>query len=87
MSRGDAQADPARYEVVADVVTGLEAEFPQLRTLPFATWHATEGLDDDKEIRPDGVHWTPDVSRLISENYLGEQVVRAALGLPFTGLE
>ncbi|MEZ5296168.1 MAG: acyltransferase family protein [Ilumatobacteraceae bacterium] len=84
MSRGEPQADPARYEVVAAIVADLEAEYPQLRTMPFASWHAAEGLDADKEIRPDGVHWTPDVSRLISENYLGEQVVRAALGLPFT---
>ena len=84
MSRGEPQADPARYEVVAAIVADLEAEYPQLRTMPFAAWHAAEGLDADKEIRPDGVHWTPDVSRLISENYLGEQVVRAALGLPFT---
>ena len=85
MSREDAQADPARYEVVEGVVTDIGADVPQLRILPFAAWHAAEGLDDDKEIRPDGVHWTPDVSRLISENYLGEQVVRAALGLPFSG--
>ena len=85
MSRDTPQADPARYEVVERVVTDLQADYPQLRILPFAAWHEAEGLDDDKEIRPDGVHWTPDVSRLISENYLGEQVVRAALGLPFTG--
>ena len=85
MSRDAPQADPARYEVVEGVVADLQEEFPQLRILPFAAWHAAEGLDDDKEIRPDGVHWTPDVSRLISENYLGEQVIRAALGLPFSG--
>jgi hypothetical protein len=83
MSRGDAQADPARYDVVASAVASIEAEVPQLRTLPLAEWHASSGLDTDKEIRPDGVHWTPDVSRLISEDYLGEQVVRAALGLAF----
>ncbi|MEQ8436750.1 MAG: acyltransferase family protein [Ilumatobacter fluminis] len=85
MSREAPQADPARYEVVERVVTELQGQYPQLRILPFAAWHAAEGLDDDKEIRPDGVHWTPDVSRLISENYLGEQVIRAALGLPFSG--
>ncbi len=85
MSREAPQADPARYEVVERVVTELQGQYPQLRILPFAAWHAAEGLDDDKEIRPDGVHWTADVSRLISENYLGEQVIRAALGLPFSG--
>ena len=84
MSRGDAQADPARYEVVAGVIAELTAEFPQLRILPLAAWHTDSGLDEDKQIRPDGVHWTPDVSRLISEDFLGEQVVRAALGLEFT---
>jgi peptidoglycan/LPS O-acetylase OafA/YrhL len=84
MSRGEAQADPDRYEVVAAAVAEIEAEVPQLRTLPFAEWHASSGLDADKDVRPDGVHWTPDVSRLISEEYLGEQVVRAALGLAFS---
>ena len=65
------------------MIRGIEADFPSLRTLPLATWHTAAGLDTDKEIRPDGVHWTPDVSRSISEDYLGEQIVRAALGLPF----
>jgi peptidoglycan/LPS O-acetylase OafA/YrhL len=83
MSRGDAQADPARYDVVATAVAAIESEVPQLRTLPFAEWHTVAGLDTDKDIRPDGVHWTADVSRLISERYLGEQIVRAALGLAF----
>jgi hypothetical protein len=84
ISRGKGQADPARYEVVRSIIEGIERDYPQLRTLPFAQWHTGSGLDDDHDIRPDGVHWTPEVSRMIAEGYLGEQVVRAALGLGFS---
>ena len=84
ISRGKGQADPARYEVVRSIIERIERDHPQLRTLPFAGWHTASGLDEDHDVRPDGVHWTPEVSRMIAEGYLGEQVVRAALGLEFS---
>jgi hypothetical protein len=84
MNRRDGQADPARHAIVASVVDALAAEFPgRLRVLPFDTWHTDAGFDTEREIRPDGVHWTPEASLEISEEYLGERVVRAALGLEF----
>ena len=87
MSGTTGQADPARHAAVGEVITGLATEFPALRMLPFDDWHAAVGYDTDRDARPDGVHWTPEVSLSISDTYLGEQVVRAALGLPFEGID
>ena len=45
------------------------------------TWLATQGLDVDQAARPDGVHWSPEASTRIARDYLGEQLVRSALGI------
>ena len=82
----EGQSDPARHVVVRDLIAGLAAESSSVRLVPLDAWHTSAGYDDDRDIRPDGVHWTPEVSQSISEDYLGEQVVRAALGLPFDGV-
>ena len=37
------------------------------------------GLDVDEAARPDGVHWSPEASLRIADEFLGEQLVRAAL--------
>lgn len=87
MSGTTGQADPVRHAAVSELIAELTAEFPALRMLPFAEWHTTVGYDTDRDARPDGVHWTPEVSLSISDGYLGEQVVRAALGLPFEGVD
>ena len=42
-------------------------------------WLAERGLDVDEAARPDGVHWSPEASLRIADEFLGEQLVRAAL--------
>ena len=42
-------------------------------------WLHEQGLDVDQAARPDGVHWSPEVSWRIADEFLGEQLVRAAL--------
>ena len=38
-----------------------------------------QGLDVDQAARPDGVHWSPEASLRIADEFLGEQLIRAAL--------
>ncbi|MFP5487433.1 MAG: hypothetical protein ACLGHQ_03915, partial [Acidimicrobiia bacterium] len=42
-------------------------------------WLVETGLDDDRTVRPDGVHWDPDAALRIVEEYLGERIIRVAL--------
>ena len=41
---------------------------------------ADVGLADDRDARPDGVHVTPEVAHRVASEYLGEALVRVALG-------
>ena len=83
LSSGQAQEDPARHEVLYETMAAIAAERPgRVVVVELDEWLAGRGLDDDVDIRPDGVHWSPDASRLIADDYLGDQLVRAALGLP-----
>ncbi|TVR22190.1 MAG: SGNH/GDSL hydrolase family protein, partial [Ilumatobacter sp.] len=83
LSSGQAQEDPARHEVLYETMAAIAAERPgRVVVVELDGWLAGRGFDDDVDIRPDGVHWSPDASRLIADDYLGDQLVRAALGLP-----
>ena len=39
------------------------------------------GYTDDVDLRPDGVHVTPEAAETIAADFLGEQMIRAALDL------
>ncbi len=76
------QTDPARHAVVDGIIDDVQTLHPDLLdVVPLRDWHTDEQLDDDHDVRPDGVHWTPETAEAIADAYLGEQLVRAALGL------
>jgi peptidoglycan/LPS O-acetylase OafA/YrhL len=79
----DAQEDPARHQVVYDVYDRIAAERPDLvRVIPLDRWLAAQGLDTDRDVRPDGIHVTLDAATQIASDYLGDQLIRISLGLP-----
>jgi hypothetical protein len=45
-----------------------------------AGWLDQAGLTDDRDIRPDGVHFDPDAAHTVAAQFLGERLVRIALG-------
>jgi hypothetical protein len=80
MNQGTGQEDPARHAVAAAVYDELAADRPEdVGVVALDEWLASEGLDDDETIRPDGVHWEPDAALRIAEEYLGERIIRVAL--------
>ncbi|MDJ0771288.1 MAG: acyltransferase family protein [Ilumatobacter sp.] len=80
---GDAQEDPARHQVVYDAYEALAAGSDGLvAVVPFDRWFADAGLDDDHDVRPDGVHLSPAAATDVTSEFLGERLVRIALGLP-----
>ncbi|MFN8023242.1 MAG: acyltransferase family protein [Acidimicrobiales bacterium] len=81
-SSGQTQEDPARHRVLYDVMDGIaERSAGRVSVVDLVGWLEARGLDTDHDARPDGVHWAPEVSARIAEDFLGEQLLRAALGL------
>ena len=80
MNQGTGQEDPARHAVANTIYEQLAAARPaDVGVIPLDSWLVEEGLDDDQSVRPDGVHWEPDASLRIAEEYLGERIIRIAL--------
>ena len=80
-SSGQAQEDPARHaEVYAAMAAAAESSGGRVVVVDLPAWLEPRGLDVDEAARPDGVHWSPEASLRIADEFLGEQLVRAALG-------
>lgn len=76
------QEEPERHEVLRDVMADVAAERPgAVHVIDLAGHVTAAGLDDDEDVRPDGVHFTPESSIAVASTYLGEQIIRAALDL------
>ncbi len=76
----DAQEEPARHAVLYGVYERLAVD-ERVEVIELDRWFSANGLDRDQSVRPDGVHPTPEAATDISERYLGEQLVRIALGV------
>lgn len=78
----DAQEDPARHQVIYDLYERIAADGEQVAVVGLDVWMMEEGLDVSQDVRPDGIHLTPEAATDIAERYLGDQLVRIALGVP-----
>ena len=76
----EGEADPARHAVLADVYREVADSRPDaVRVVDLASWFSEEGLDSDRDARPDGVHLAPDTATSIVDRFLAEQLISAAL--------
>jgi len=67
--------------VARRVMDGLATDRPaDVDVVDLATWMDTVGLTDDREVRPDGVHLEPTAAVEIASEFLGERLVRIAVG-------
>ena len=74
--------EPERHQVIYDTYAGLAGSRPDLvGVVAFDRWFSEQGFDRDTAVRPDGVHLTPESATSIVTEHLGEQLVRAALGM------
>lgn len=82
LSRGTAQEQPERHAVIHEVMNDIAAERPgDVYVVDLIEYFDDTGITVDTIVRPDGVHVTPEAAQTIAENFLGEQMVRAALDL------
>ncbi|MDX2381418.1 MAG: SGNH hydrolase domain-containing protein, partial [Acidimicrobiia bacterium] len=76
------QEDPARHAVIYAVIDELAERYPaRVHMIDLPTFVDEAGLAEDRDARPDGVHWTPEAATYIATWYLGEQLIRSALDL------
>ncbi|MFK7919951.1 MAG: acyltransferase family protein [Ilumatobacter sp.] len=81
-SRGTAQEQPDRHAVLHEVMDELAAQRPgDVYVVDLLAHFDAAGITTDVDTRPDGVHVSPTASQALAEQFLGEQLVRAALDL------
>jgi hypothetical protein len=79
-SSGQAQEDPDRHAVLYAAMDEIAAANPgHVTVIDLPAWVGANGMADDHDARPDGVHWSPEAAARIAREFLGEQLVRAAL--------
>jgi len=80
-NQGTGQADPARHAVLRSVLDGIAASHPgQVGVVDLRKYLDDAGLAVDHHVRPDGVHLDPAAAQRIAEDFLGERLIRVALG-------
>jgi hypothetical protein len=79
----DAQEDPVRHQVIYDIYERLAASDPaRVQIVPLDQWFIDSAIDRDEAVRPDGIHVTPAAATEITADFLGDRLIRAALGVP-----
>src|SRR5262249_22097021 len=77
------QADPARHAVLRSVIDGIAASHPgKVGVVDLRKYLEDNGLATDHDVRPDGVHLDPAAAQQIADVFLGERLIRVALGMP-----
>ncbi len=79
--QGTGQEDPERHAVARRIMDGLaQVDPPRVDVVDLAAWMDQTGLAEDRDVRPDGVHFEPVASARIAADFLGEALVRVAVG-------
>jgi lysophospholipase L1-like esterase len=76
---GTKPRDPARHQVIYDAMASLAGALPAVRVVDLAGWMTATGLDVDRELRPDGIHFAVDGATTIAAEWLGPALIREAL--------
>jgi hypothetical protein len=75
--------DPVRHAAIYDLYDSLAAVDPDhVRVIALDRYFTESGIDRDDVVRPDGIHLTPDAAAQITSDFLGDRLVRVALGEP-----
>lgn len=82
LSRDTAQERPERHAVLHDVMDEIAESRPDdVYVIDLLGYFDDVGYSTDTDVRPDGVHVTPEAAQVIATDFLGEQLIRAALDL------
>jgi lysophospholipase L1-like esterase len=74
--------EPERHAVIYETYEQLTATHPEtVRVVDLAGWFHDQGYDRDRLIRPDGVHLDPLAAQRVMSDFLGDRLIRGALGM------
>lgn len=82
LERPDPADDAARFGALAATHDAIVAERSDVSLVPLADWFTDVGHATDRDMRPDGVHLSRVAAESVTVDWLGEQLIRIALGLP-----
>ncbi len=71
--------DPERFTIQRAAIEAAAAAHPAVRIVDLSGWAADAGILLDHAVRPDGLHWAPEAAARIAEQWLGQQLIDAAL--------
>ena len=71
--------EPARFDVQRATIRAAAAADPAIRVVDLREWADDSGLAADHDARPDGLHWSRDAAAALAEDWLGQQLIVAAL--------
>ena len=71
--------DPERFTIQRAAIEAAAAAHPAIRIVDLSGWAADAGILLDHAVRPDGLHWAPEAAARIAEQWLGQQLIDAAL--------
>jgi hypothetical protein len=74
-----AYEDPERFTIQRAAIEAAAAAHPAIRIVDLSGWAADAGILLDHAARPDGLHWAPEAAAKIAEEWLGQQLIDAAL--------
>jgi hypothetical protein len=79
---GTGQEEPERHVVLGEVIDAIAAAHPaDVGVIDLRSWLEETGRDELREVRPDGVHFDPVEAVAVADEWLGERLIRIALGL------
>jgi hypothetical protein len=71
--------DPERFTIQRAAIDAAAAAHPAVRIVDLNGWATDAGILLDHAVRPDGLHWAPEAATRIAEEWLGQQLIDAAL--------
>jgi peptidoglycan/LPS O-acetylase OafA/YrhL len=75
--------DPVRHEVIYELYDELAAADPaHVGVIELDHYFVDAGIERDETVRPDGIHMAPDAAAQVAGDFLGDRLVRIALGVP-----
>ncbi len=75
--------DPVRHAAIYALYDELAAADPDhVTVIALDRYFVDAGIDRDHTVRPDGIHMAPDAAAQVAEDFIGDRLVRIALGAP-----
>jgi peptidoglycan/LPS O-acetylase OafA/YrhL len=77
--RDTTQSEPDRHVPLYEGMHAMADASPAVSVLDLDGWIEQRGWAEDRDVRPDGIHWSPEASTELATEFLGPALVEVAL--------